>query len=181
MKSCLIVTLTFILFLGVPSCHCPNFQLITGVQEWYFFDHENPQRIEGGEIVTDTLSFSFLIDFEAYTGSGNPDIGWMTEADAYGGCVTTHIANTIRSMTFFSNAPFNDVPAGEPLNQKIWSTDYNAPMDAISVFLDPAAFDYQLRFRFLEKPVIPTHTFSILITDNAGNTFLSQAQPLTWL
>lgn len=180
MKTQLIIFFTVALFIGYPSCHCPDFYLITGVGRCLFSDHDSQILVEGGEITTDSLHVLVFIDVEAYTDSGwPPDPGLMPEADALN-CVTP-LANSIQSLTFFSDVDFNDIPAGQSLNPKLWSTNYNTPLDSLPFLFAETTYDFELRMMFLEKPVQKTHTFSIVMIDNAGNSFYFLAQPLTWL
>ncbi|HLF63218.1 MAG TPA: hypothetical protein VI603_05685 [Saprospiraceae bacterium] len=181
MKLKLIIFLTLFFVIGYPACHCPDFYLITGIQKFWFFERGSLDRIEGGEIIADTLYIHLILDVESFTDAGIPDLGLMSSVEAFTFDCVTPLANSIESIIFLSSNDFNEIPAGQSLNSKLRNADYNISVDSTTLFFSSGQFyDSSMSFQFIEKPVKPDHTFKVVIVDNAGNEFTYDAQPLIW-
>jgi hypothetical protein len=181
MKRRLTVLFTLAFFLGYPGCECYDFSLITGADRlWFTADPNKDPLVEGGEFTSDSLHLIFQLKVQYYAESGFSE-GTMSSADAFSFDCDIPMANEVVSIIFMSNNDFNDIPAGEPLNTKIISTDFALPVEEFIPMIDPFMLYYDfLRFTIIEKPIQHEHTFSIKITDNAQNVFVTEAKPVLW-
>lgn len=181
MRYKLTMFLTLVFFLGYPGCECFDFSLITGADRILFTaDLNQDPLVEGGEFTSDSLHLIFQLKVQYYAEAGFSE-GTMSSADAFSFDCNIPMANEVISMVFTSNNDFNDIPAGEPLNSRIISADLMIPVEELIPMINPFTLYYDhLRFTIIEKPAIQQHTFSIRITDNAQNVFVTEAKPVIW-
>ncbi len=93
------------------------------------------------------------------------------------------LVNWISDIAITSNHDFNNIPAGSSLNDKVRSVYPEGSIDDLLAYLEGKEFSdyFELRFMFREKPIQQEHVFDFQFTDNAGNVFEAQSQPIIWL
>jgi hypothetical protein len=180
MKHLLLGLLTFTFFLGIPGCCDDHFVLVEGLDQVTFRTEVQELPVSSGAIVGDTLTMELWMEYESYTDAMIP---MSLTTELYGlSCPPYILANYLTGLEITSSNDFNDIPAGQLLNDII--KDENTGMTISELIAEMQLINAyrfaDLTLSFLEKPELPEHQFHFLFTDNAGNTFSGHSETIVW-
>ena len=94
----------------------------------------------------------------------------------------------ITSFQITSDHDFNEILAGNPLNDKLWSFANSftklSVAEALAPFMDknsPVITNYNnISFQFKEKPQVPVHTFTATLQLADGRVLKATAEQVEW-
>jgi hypothetical protein len=143
-------------------------------------DHAQELPVSSGAIVGDTLTMELWMEYESYTDAMIP---MSLTTELYGlSCPPYILANYLTGLEITSSNDFNDIPAGQLLNDIIKDENTGVTISELiaEMQLINAYRFADLTLSFLEKPELPEHQFHFLFTDNAGNTFSGHSETIVW-
>lgn len=184
-RSLLLLLITALFTIGMPSCDGPDYVAIRGIQTADFFDVTSNNFIPAPAVISKD-SMVIVIQprvefFTQFSFQGTMDQAWaFSPADPI-------MANEITDIRITSNKDIYDVPAGQNLSHVLQFSAWPDSKFSLSEFLEDYLekgsefyFNESIFVFFNGKPTPDTYQFVVEMEDNNGHVFTATTTQLTW-
>ena len=174
------ILLFFLLWSGIPSClQCSDFWGIDSMNITFWDDQQG--YFDSGNVESQD---SLVIDVGFETESFSFRDGFLSSSALAWQCADPNLKFGYTSIKVTSNADYNGIPAGQPINSKVFITFTNDPVDSVlSLQLfkgKPLLGAESLLLVLREKPATPAHTFTFRLTDESGDEVSGTSGEIVW-